>query len=363
RWGAGLMDLSAIFIDQIPIVSCDLRVKSLSFVPMPMIPNSPVDITIVIENVGIAVVEDFCVDWERWYFGPNAFPTKHFPIGGGPERNAQGLLMPGNTRTFQRSWTPGVSDNLPFDGTSCFWGRVIALCDTNVSNNQRTVNTHLDSLTIGGRSASGGTGGDISEVEFRLGHDRFGVVNMQVTLLNPDPSNWLAELDIEGQVGQTLVIPVDNQECAVWGFLRTTRLTPTAASVEITVSASDGAGAPLGDMTIFVVSGDATVACCFSGDFCAELTRADCANAGGVPDDQAADCNRSSGACTPQRCSDPGDMNGDGLFNGEDLQEFIDCLLSAVPNCICADVNLDGMLDDGDVPEMVDRMLIATACP
>ncbi|MEE8170894.1 MAG: S8 family serine peptidase [Phycisphaerae bacterium] len=362
RWGAGLMDLSAIFVDQAPFIECDLRVKSISFAPKPMVPNDPVTITIEVENVGAIAVEDFCVEFERWYFGPNAFPHRRYPIGGEPERNMAGPLNPGLTRSFQRDWTPGVTDKLPFDGKSCFWGRVIAACDTHSFNNQKNVNTYIDTLTLGGGRGGPGGPADVSEVEFRLGHDQQGLINTQITLANPDPSNWLAELDFDGVIGQTLIIPVDNQTCPVSGILRTTRLNATAPPVNITVQTSDPLGMPLGDMTVTVTSGSTTEACCFGDDQCSMLPRSDCVSAGGSPQGPDTDCNPSNAACAPERCSDPGDMNGDGVFDGDDVPGFVNCLIATGATCICADVDRSGLVDGGDAAALVDRLLNAPSC-
>jgi hypothetical protein len=59
-------------------------------------------------------------------------------------------------------------------------------------------------------------------------------------------------------------------------------------------------------------------------------------------------------------CHPPGDVNMDGLANGDDIQCFIDCLLSGVvPGCACgcADMNGDFVVDMADVPLFVAALL------
>ncbi|MBN2563811.1 MAG: hypothetical protein JXQ75_23090 [Phycisphaerae bacterium] len=64
----------------------------------------------------------------------------------------------------------------------------------------------------------------------------------------------------------------------------------------------------------------------------------------------------------------PGDMNGDGIVNGEDIQGFVDCLLDPVGapgtwNCPCGDFNCSKTVDIGDVPGFVAELLNTTVCP
>ena len=144
-WGAGLMDLGPIF--QTAPASCDLRVNRVSYEPSAVNCFQPVTITVEVENVGPTAVGDFTVDWERWYFGPNSHPPQRFPIGAGPELNTAGPLAPGQTRSFTRDWSPGVSDSLPLSQHSCFWGIVHAACDTNACNNERNRNITIHGVT------------------------------------------------------------------------------------------------------------------------------------------------------------------------------------------------------------------------
>jgi len=61
-------------------------------------------------------------------------------------------------------------------------------------------------------------------------------------------------------------------------------------------------------------------------------------------------------------CSCPGDMNGDMLKNGKDIQQFAQCIIAGGA-CSCADV--DGLpgLSNGDVLAFVSDLLAGTSCP
>ena len=70
--------------------------------------------------------------------------------------------------------------------------------------------------------------------------------------------------------------------------------------------------------------------------------------------------------CQCRPCVCPGDMNGDGILNGLDIQGFINCLLSQpTPTnvCACADVNADGFISVADIPEFVVLLLDKMPCP
>jgi len=61
-----------------------------------------------------------------------------------------------------------------------------------------------------------------------------------------------------------------------------------------------------------------------------------------------------------------GDMDEDTCLAGLDIQEFTDCVLSGSAGttaCDCADVNADAALDLDDVDQFVDDLLSAPACP
>jgi hypothetical protein len=61
-------------------------------------------------------------------------------------------------------------------------------------------------------------------------------------------------------------------------------------------------------------------------------------------------------------CTCPGDLNGDSLRNGGDVQQFVGCILSG-GTCGCADMNGSGSLDPTDVNLFVSGLLASQACP
>jgi len=56
-------------------------------------------------------------------------------------------------------------------------------------------------------------------------------------------------------------------------------------------------------------------------------------------------------------CTLLGDLNGDGLRNGRDIQRFSDCLIAGGPNCACADVNTSGTADAADITPFVQFLI------
>lgn len=57
-------------------------------------------------------------------------------------------------------------------------------------------------------------------------------------------------------------------------------------------------------------------------------------------------------------CALPGDMNGDGQRDGDDVQAFITCLFGAGgTNCPCADLDSNGSVGDEDVPLFVTALV------
>jgi serine protease AprX len=253
-WGAGLMDLGPIF--SAPPPACDLQVTSVNWSTTSGTVDCYQDviITVTVKNVGSTTVTDYSVDWERWYFGPSQ-PVQRLPIGAGPDNNTYGPLAPNASQSFQRTWTPGVSDNLPLSLHSCFWGIVHAACDTNASNNERNVN-----VTISGVTSSYSCSppaplnlDGIAEFPFRLGHKKFGRQEIMVCLENPDQRNWNAELEIGGEVSPSCLNAfVDNQECAVWGILRVSQIEPDAPPVKLRIESFDVQGNPLGNMDLIL---------------------------------------------------------------------------------------------------------------
>ncbi|MFQ5424380.1 MAG: LamG domain-containing protein [Phycisphaerae bacterium] len=65
-------------------------------------------------------------------------------------------------------------------------------------------------------------------------------------------------------------------------------------------------------------------------------------------------------------CTCLGDMDGNNMLNGLDIQDFIDCLIgTAGPgvNCVCADMDSSGTLDLADVGLFVSALLTMPPCP
>lgn len=60
-----------------------------------------------------------------------------------------------------------------------------------------------------------------------------------------------------------------------------------------------------------------------------------------------------------QVCYCPGDLNHDGLRNGNDVQQFVNCILSS-GDCSCADVDLIGGVNTHDVAQFVTDLLAGT---
>ena len=65
---------------------------------------------------------------------------------------------------------------------------------------------------------------------------------------------------------------------------------------------------------------------------------------------------------TPLVCACPGDMDGDGVLSGRDVQGFVDCLMAG-DHCACADLNgVNGATVDDAIP-FVTALLSGPACP
>jgi hypothetical protein len=66
-------------------------------------------------------------------------------------------------------------------------------------------------------------------------------------------------------------------------------------------------------------------------------------------------------------CACPGDVNGDGLRNGLDIQAFGSCLgwwgQPPGAGCECADTDGDGLMGMNDVYALVDLLLLGMPCP
>ncbi|HWL93190.1 MAG TPA: hypothetical protein VNT79_06620, partial [Phycisphaerae bacterium] len=70
--------------------------------------------------------------------------------------------------------------------------------------------------------------------------------------------------------------------------------------------------------------------------------------------------------CVDQHCECLGDVNGDGVLNGADIQGFVRCFLGiSLPedNCACVDINGNGVYDQEDVVLFVELVLSKTECP
>ena len=71
----------------------------------------------------------------------------------------------------------------------------------------------------------------------------------------------------------------------------------------------------------------------------------------------------------PPGCqSCPGDMDGNFAFDGNDVQDFVNCIIGAgggapTPMGECADVVADSFLDSQDVTQFVNWLLAPPACP
>ena len=255
-WGAGLMDLGPTFAGPPP--SCDLKVKAVTYSPATVQCYQPVTITIEVENVGSVAVTNFVVDWERWYFGPSQ-PAMRYPIGSGPTANSAGALLPGGTRLFSRTWTPGVSDNLPLSQHSCFWGIVSASCDDNASNNEKNRNVNIIGVTAAYTCSPPAPMNFTGKIvfPFRIGHNERGTTPILLKLVNPDP-DFQVDIDVDNSERispDEVLVNVDNQSCAVWGnlIINTPSTGAPLKSLPIMVYAIDYRNQqPIGDFEVVV---------------------------------------------------------------------------------------------------------------
>ena len=65
-------------------------------------------------------------------------------------------------------------------------------------------------------------------------------------------------------------------------------------------------------------------------------------------------------------CTCLGDMDGNGVLNGLDIQDFVDCLVGTPGpgvNCVCADMDGDGTLSLADVGLFISALLNKAPCP
>lgn len=93
----------------------------------------------------------------------------------------------------------------------------------------------------------------------------------------------------------------------------------------------------------------------FSGNFMVRAAFANFANdqdGDGEPDE-----------CAVQPCTTcRGDTNGDGIIDGEDIEDFVNMVIGGAPPSTCADVNHDGSVDQNDVPLFVGFVLYGAPC-
>ncbi len=68
-------------------------------------------------------------------------------------------------------------------------------------------------------------------------------------------------------------------------------------------------------------------------------------------------------AVVPEERTCLGDLTGESLINGSDIQMFVDCILGTNGSCDCADVDAIGGLDMNDVTVFVNDLLAGAACP
>ncbi|MFH1419786.1 MAG: S8 family serine peptidase, partial [Planctomycetota bacterium] len=102
-------------------------------------------------------------------------------------------------------------------------------------------------------------------------------------------------------------------------------------------------------------------ACCFSDASCTDaMTEFDCVNNNGKWQGAGSLC------VTSNCCPCPGDLDGNYVVNGLDIQCFVDCLIgggvAAGCNCDCADMQPDGLWDMADVAPFVNELLNTTIC-
>ncbi len=63
-------------------------------------------------------------------------------------------------------------------------------------------------------------------------------------------------------------------------------------------------------------------------------------------------------------CPCPGDMNGDGLKNGRDIQQFVGCIFApGAGACACANMDGVGGVDSNDLNMFVSDLLNGVTCP
>jgi hypothetical protein len=91
-----------------------------------------------------------------------------------------------------------------------------------------------------------------------------------------------------------------------------------------------------------------TGSCCHPDQSCTVTTQMDCS-----------DTWISSGTCGPNACLCPlkGDLTGDGVVDGLDIQAFVDCVFAGGTDCPCGDFDYNGVSDLADVPGFIGALL------
>jgi subtilisin-like proprotein convertase family protein len=144
-----------------------------------------------------------------------------------------------------------------------------------------------------------------------------------------------------------------------------------------TLIVTDSVGGDTGTLLSWLIDIDTPLIDCNSNGAPDEC-ETDC-NTNGMPDD----CDIGSGGSAdgdgngvPDECggsvmecmSCPGDVNGDGAVDGEDVHCLVECLVGGATagcgSCDCADVNLDTVVDSDDAAAFVAGVMGgATGCP
>jgi len=101
-------------------------------------------------------------------------------------------------------------------------------------------------------------------------------------------------------------------------------------------------------------------ACCSPLGMCANALPAVCMAGGGTPQGAGTSC---STVTCPVPCDCAGDMSGNDIRSGGDIQAFVSCILGGGGNCACADMNNDHATNMADVAPFISALLNTPACP
>ena len=99
-------------------------------------------------------------------------------------------------------------------------------------------------------------------------------------------------------------------------------------------------------------------ACCEPDGICVEsVSNLECSLLGGQYFGDLSLC--SDFNCIPQLvCGTvPGDVNGDGIINGLDVQPFVDCIVGGGPGCDCADMTFDNHVNEDDTQSFIAALM------